>query len=118
MRSFNNGRPYHGSEAVEGGKLRGATDTDYFYFFCPRCPGKHILRVLEYAEHAQEPVNPYNEQLGRKAHGGFTLVFKLYCEQCRLTDFVKVSNTGWQGGDFDKLPTQRDVAKGAVENAS
>ncbi len=48
MRKFNHGRPYHGSKSVEHGKLRGATDTDYFYFFCPQCPGEQILRVLEW----------------------------------------------------------------------
>ncbi len=38
MTKFNNGKPYHGSNAVEGGKLKGATDTDYFYFFLSKMP--------------------------------------------------------------------------------
>ncbi len=116
MSNFNKGRPYHGSENIAEGKLRGATDTDYFYFFCPRCEGKQILRVLEYGIHAEEPVNPYNEQLRSKAHGGFTLVFKIHCEKCRLTDFVKISNTGWQGGDYDELLTQAPLAMEAPKN--
>ena len=49
MGSFNNGKPYHGSEQVIHGKLKGATgETDYFYFFCPRCPDNEVVRILEY----------------------------------------------------------------------
>ena len=46
----------------------------------------------------KEPTNEYNEKCKSKAKYGFTLVFKLYCEKCGLSDFVKISNTGWQGG--------------------
>ncbi len=104
MRKFNNGKPYHGSEAVSDGRLTGRTvDTDYFYFICPECPEPHILRVLEYEVRAESPENPYNAQVKKKAIGGFTLAFKLYCEQCGFTDFTKLSNTGWQGGNPDKM---------------
>ncbi len=41
---FNNGKPYHGSEAISCGRLTGTTDNDYFYFFCPRCQDR--LRSL------------------------------------------------------------------------
>lgn len=99
MREFNNGEPYHGSCAVEDGGLRGATDiTDYFYFFCPKCPDDYIVRILEYAPHTEESENPYNPETMTYAETGFSLVFKLQCEQCGHTDFVKISNTGWQGG--------------------
>lgn len=99
MPKFNNGKPYHGSTDVTGGKLRGATDaTDYFYFFCPKCPSDEIMRVLEYDVHAEEPENRYNSECKSKAKNGFALAFKLHCEKCGHTDFVKVSNTGWQGG--------------------
>ena len=99
MRKFNGGRPYHGSSAVEECGLRGATgDTDYFYFFCPKCEGNNVMRVLEYGVHAQEPVNPYNELFKSTALYGFTLVFKLHCEGCGHSDFVKISNTGLQKG--------------------
>jgi hypothetical protein len=43
MKKFNNGEPFHGSENIENGKLTGTTDTDYFYFFCPKCGDTHIL---------------------------------------------------------------------------
>ena len=40
MKRFNNGKPYCGSAMAQGGGLSSATDTDYFYFFCPKCLGK------------------------------------------------------------------------------
>jgi predicted RNA-binding Zn-ribbon protein involved in translation (DUF1610 family) len=99
MPKFNNGKPYHGSDKIMKGKLQGATDAaDYFYFFCPNCPDNEIMRLLEYGEHSRESVNPYNDKCNRKAKYGFTLVFRLFCEKCGFSDFVKVSNTGWQGG--------------------
>ena len=46
--AFNRGQPYHGSDAVEGGKLSGKTgQTDYFFFLCPKCDDGQILRVLD-----------------------------------------------------------------------
>ena len=102
MYTFNDGKPYHGSYEVHRGKFRGATDTDYFYFLCPKCPGDEIVRILEYDERvSQENENDYNEQCKSKAKYGFTLVFKLYCEKCSFTDFVKISNTGWQAGQLN-----------------
>ncbi|HAN93204.1 MAG TPA: hypothetical protein DCQ33_14160 [Nitrospira sp.] len=102
-KQFNQGKPYHGSSAVTQGKLQGATDTDYFYFFCPNCDGKKIMRLLDYQVSQEQPDNPYNEQLKSKAMKGFTLAFKVHCEKCNLTDFVKISNLGWQGGNFEAL---------------
>ena len=98
MPRFNHGEGYHSSEAVTEGKLRGATDTDYFYFFCPKCPDDEILRILDYEVRSEQPDNPYNKELNPKAERGFVIAFKLYCPKCGLTDFVKVGNMGWQGG--------------------
>ena len=104
MSQFNNGKPYHGSELVAGGGLKGATDdTDYFYFFCPVCPDQEIMRILEYEKHAKEPVGKYNAECKSQAKYGFTLVFKLYCEKCGHSDFVKLSNTGWQKGRHSEV---------------
>lgn len=101
MAKFNNGKPYHGSDAVFGGKLRGTTDEgDYFYFFCPKCPNDEIVRILEYGTHASDEKNPYNDHCKSKAKYGFTLVFKIYCENCGHEDFVKISNSGFQMGNF------------------
>ena len=100
---FNHGKAYHGSSAVTDGKLQGATDTDYFYFFCPVCDGKQIMRPLDYEVREEQAGNPYDDQLKSKAVKGFTLAFKLHCEKCNLTDFVKISNLGRQGGDYGNL---------------
>lgn len=98
---FNNGKPYHGSDAVTDGKLRGCTDkTDYFYFLCPNCPDQQMLRPLEYEVRAEEAVHPYKDQVDVVAPKGFTLAFKLLCDKCLFTDFIKISNMGWQGGSM------------------
>ncbi len=103
--NFNDGRDYHGSERVQEGRLTGATGaTDYFYFYCPECPDHEIMRILEYGVHQKEELNEYNEQCESKAKYGFTLVFKLYCEKCGLTDFVKITNMGLQGGKHSEFP--------------
>lgn len=106
MPQFNNGKPYHGSEKITRGRLEGATDnSDYFYFFCPNCPEHEIMRILEFGEHAKEATNEYNANCKSKAKYGFTLVFKIHCEKCGFTDFVKISNTGWQGGKHSDAMT-------------
>jgi len=100
---FNNGKTYHGSYLVHKGNLKGATDTDYFYFFCPKCPEQYVMRILEYDIHEYKENNPYNDQVKIKAKNGFTLVFKLYCENCKHIDFTKISNMGLQGMSYDKF---------------
>jgi len=104
MPKFNNGKPYHGSEEITHGRLEGATDsTDYFYFFCPKCPYREIMRILEFGEHVKEPTNEYNAMCKSNAKYGFTLVFKLHCEKCGCSDFVKISNIGWQGSKHSQM---------------
>jgi len=93
---------HHGSEAVQNGGLTGSTDTDYFYFFCPKCPNKHIMRILEYTVKERTEVNKYNTEFKIKAKNGFVLAFDLYCENCKHRDLVKISNIGWQGGTHDE----------------
>ena len=99
-KKFNNGKPFHGSSAVQDGKLQGATDTDYFYFFCPKCGDRNILRILDFEARTLIEKNSYDAQMKSKAACGFTLAFKLHCDKCRMTDFVKVSNLGWQAGSL------------------
>ena len=63
MDKFKNGRSYHGYDEIMGGKLKGATDRqDYFYFFCPKYPDNQIMCILEYGEHTRENENPYNDK--------------------------------------------------------
>lgn len=101
MTKFNNGKPYHGSADVERGKLQGSTaETGYFYFFCSKCSDKQILRILDYGVHAEEAEHRYKGHVTKKAKRAFALAFHLYCEKCKFTDFVKISNTGWQGGTY------------------
>jgi len=85
---------WHGSDAVSGGKLIGTTDTDHFYFFCPKCADRHVMRVLDHRYH-QDPgsVAAYPAESPEQVTD-FTLAFKLYCPECRLTDYVKLGNIG------------------------
>ncbi|CAG1021249.1 hypothetical protein MTYM_00871 [Methylococcales bacterium] len=110
MTTFNNGKPYQGSDNVTQGKLHGSTaETDYFYFFCPKCPDKHVLRILDYGVHAEGTDFPYKDQVTKKAKRSFTLAFHLYCERCKFTDFVKISNTGWQHGTYAAIMANRSA---------
>lgn len=103
MAKFNKGKPYHGSGVITGGKLKGETcGTDYFYFLCPKCDDKQIMRILEYEIRAHEKENEYNEYYKKNATDGFTLAFHVHCEKCGLNDFTKISNIGWQEGDIRK----------------
>ena len=97
MKKFNNGKPFHGSEDISDGKLTGTTDTDYFYFFCPKCGDTQILQILDFGIVKEGPVE-YAKKHRSKAKKDFIIAFKLYCPKCKLLDFVKVSNIGWQGG--------------------
>ena len=107
---FNNGKPYHGSEAVEHGRLQGATgSTDYFFFFCPKCAEHHIIRILDYEVRHEVAENPANKLLQKKAAKGFVLAFKLYCENCNHEDFVKIDNIGLQGGLHKDTLLQPDI---------
>lgn len=110
-RIFNNGKPYHGSDAVMGGKLRGATDTDYFNFFCPVCQGSYMVRLLDFEVILIEPGNIYNEEMKSTANRSFSIAFKFHCEQCGHTDFFKISNIGWQGGNFEDIPYLKNKRK-------
>ncbi len=92
-------KPTHGSDDVQHGRLRGATDlTDYFYFFCPHCADDRVLRIVDYKAIRDEPGNKYNDVCRSKAQRTFIFGFELFCEQCGFHDDVKVANFGWQGG--------------------
>jgi len=89
--AFNQGRAYHGSLAVEGGKLKGATgNTDYFFFICPKCEGDQTMRVMEYT--ARTPAPPVERTERKKPTRYFNLAFRLYCPVCQFEDFIKIDN--------------------------
>jgi uncharacterized protein YlaI len=79
--------PLHGTHKVQGGKLMGTTDTDYFYFLCPEC--RQILQA--------ELLETDGDNEGR------THQFGLYCSNCKLVDLVKIpeGRHGWEGGHIE-----------------
>ena len=93
MHTFNGGKPYHGSEDVTGGKLRGQTDSDYFYFLCPHCADNTVLQILDFTVREDGPVR-YAPENRPKAKRDFTIVLKLWCRTCHLEDFVKAGRAG------------------------
>ena len=92
----NRNYPSHGTERVMAGKLKGQTDTDYFYFVCPECKDE-ILQV--------EPLEDLDDA------GIVILRLGCYCLMCGLTDSFKIpinagkSNSGWKGGSIKNLPS-------------
>lgn len=101
LTKFNDGKAFSCSDAIKGGKLQGATDTDYFYFFCPTCSDKQLMRILDYDVQVEHAETPYPD-LRPKAAKGFVLAFKLHCPKCGLTDFTKIGNLRWQKGTHDE----------------
>jgi hypothetical protein len=89
--SFNRGAPYHGSEAVEKGKLTGKTGkTDYFLFLCPECNDGHVLRVLEFEfRNSAPPIQRFEKKTPKKY---FNLALHVYCPNCDFEDFIKIDN--------------------------
>ena len=82
---------------VTEGNLRGSTDTDYFYFFCPECGDTQMLRILDYEIIKDEEPKRYLH-LKPKNKRDFIINFLLYCSKCKRRANVKVSNIGWQRG--------------------
>ncbi len=92
----------HGSRTVMGGRLKGQTDTDYFNFLCPQCADGQVMRIIDGIQHVGDTHKKYFAK-GNKALKDYKakqrkcmvhLSFKIYCDQCRLTDIVKISNLG------------------------
>jgi hypothetical protein len=93
---FNNGKPYHGSMEVFGGKLVGKTGkTDYFFFLCPRCNNGNVMRVLEYERRETVPLSDRGEKTRPKEN--LNLAFHLHCTVCDFEDFIKIDNNHQRG---------------------
>jgi len=89
--AFNEGKAYHGSEAVKGGRLKGRTGkSDYFFFLCPNCDGEQVMRILNYE--FRDVSSPLQREEGKKPTQHFNLAFHLYCPHCQFEDFVKIDN--------------------------
>jgi hypothetical protein len=104
MHRFNDGKPFHGSDAVYRGKLTGATNSDHFYFFCPNCGGSQVLQILDFTVISDGPVK-YDPANRRGAKRDFKMAFQLRCHKCGLTDFVKISNWGICCGELKHSPS-------------
>ena len=89
MKPFNDGKIFHGSDAVQSGSLTGATDTDYFYFFCPTCPDNERVRLLD-CTFVRSDLD-YDDAAGALKRS-FILAFEFVCRKCGHHDFFKVAN--------------------------
>jgi len=93
--AFNGGKAYHGTEDVTGGKLCGRTGkTDYFFFLCPKCDGKQVMRPLEYE--FREAAATIREEM-KRPNQYFNLALHLYCPTCQFEDFIKIDNNHQAG---------------------
>lgn len=101
---------FKSSGNVNGGRLIGATDTDYFYFFCPECKDTNILQILDFQTDAKEHVE-YNQEDRKNHKRDFIVKFDLYCPKCKMRDIVKISNTGWQDGKLKDVPNVDELEK-------
>ena len=68
------------------------------------------MRILDYEVRRELAENPANEVLEKRAAKAFILAFKLYCENCKHEDFVKIDNIGLQGGLHKDALHQFDAA--------
>jgi ribosomal protein L44E len=103
---FADGKPFHGSETVQAGRLKGRTDTDYFYFFCPNCKDTTVLQILDYTVREDGPVL-HNKEQRKLARRDFSIAFELHCRECNMHDFVKISSILRWGGKLKHSPAFR-----------
>jgi hypothetical protein len=61
------------------------------------------LEILDFKVVKDGPVE-YAKEERSKAKRDFIIAFQLFCRRCKLVDFVKVSNVGWQGGQLKNSP--------------
>jgi hypothetical protein len=55
------------------------------------------MQILDFKVCRDGPV-AYVKEVRPKAKRDFKIALQLHCLECQLTDFVEISNDGWQGG--------------------
>jgi len=93
------GRKIVRNPSVMDGGVMGTTDTDYFYFLCPKCDGVLQWQVLCLVE-------GMSRVPGRTApHQHIQL--EIWCRDCRLGGTIKLDNNCWQGGQIHTAPIRK-----------
>lgn len=75
--------PAHGTNEVQGGKLEGSTETDYFYFDCPRCGANQYGLDVE--------LLGIRDDSGPSHPMARTILLGLNCQLCGLRDLTKIA---------------------------
>lgn len=91
----------YGTDDVKRGKLTGTTDTDYFYFLCPRCDGggSEVMRILDIG--TSDDYKFMKDKGNPEIKTPFHFSFELFCDKCRLHTVVKLTNVnGLLGGSI------------------
>lgn len=104
--------PKSSSYQIMGGRLRGITDSDYFYFRCPSC--KNILQITNYETFLNQPPSKEIEETAPAIEKIFIIGLKLHCSSCFFEDYIKITNTARLEGkikEFKVLGEINDVFK-------
>ena len=78
---------------VMDGGVRGKTDTDYFYFLCPKCRGVLQWHLLHFFVGPSD--YPEKRERGIKEEH---LRVEIRCAHCKLVGYIKINNDCWQDG--------------------
>jgi hypothetical protein len=93
---------------VEGGGVTGRTDTDYFYFNCPKCQGILQWHVTGFAI-GRSYLAAKRELDIPMEH----IELEIHCRACHLSGTIKINNDNWQGGRHNEKEPEKggDAAK-------
>jgi len=105
---FVRGRKVYQNPRHTGGALVGCTDTDYFYFLCPKCGEVLQWNVRE----MWELPSSYPEVKKSPNHH---IELEVWCRKCRLGGRVALSSNCFQGGPCDS--TRIKPIEGVTDHA-